>query len=118
MGSALDRALHDAGHELAARREEHQDQRDHRDDDTGHDHTTWAQSWTIGYSLTDQLGAYTEWFAILPHSALDARAQHYADGGFTYQFTDDVQWDIRAGVGLNDSADDYFVGTGLSIRWR
>jgi len=27
-----------------------------------------------------------------------------------------VQWDVRAGVGLNDAADDYFVGTGLSVR--
>ncbi|MCA9212882.1 MAG: hypothetical protein KDB27_07455 [Planctomycetales bacterium] len=32
--------------------------------------------------------------------------------------SDDVQFDIRAGMGLNDDADDFFVGTGLSVRFR
>jgi hypothetical protein len=86
-------------------------------DETGGSYTEWAQSWTVGYSLTDQVGAYTEWFAFFPHSADTAQPEHYFDGGFTYQFSNDIQWDIRAGVGLNDAADDYFVGTGLSIRF-
>jgi hypothetical protein len=30
----------------------------------------------------------------------------------------DVQWDVRAGVGLNDDAADYFAGIGLSVRLR
>ena len=32
-------------------------------------YTEWAQSWTVAASLTERLGAYTEWFALLPHSA-------------------------------------------------
>jgi len=32
--------------------------------------------------------------------------------------SDDVQWDIQPGTGLNDAADDFFVGTGLAIRFR
>lgn len=44
--------------------------------------------------------------------------QHYTDGGFTYKLTDDIQWDIRAGLGRNDAAADYFVGTGLSVRFK
>jgi len=36
----------------------------------------------------------------------------------TFLSSDDVQWDIRAGVGLNDAADDYFIGTGVSIRFK
>lgn len=87
------------------------------DEGTGDAYTEWAQSWTIGYSLADKLGAYTEWFAFFPTSADTAKPQHYFDGGFTYLITDDIQWDIRAGVGLNAAADDYFVGTGLSIRF-
>jgi hypothetical protein len=39
-------------------------------------------------------------------------------GGFTFLVSDNIQWDIRGGVGLNDEADDYFVGTGLSVRFR
>ncbi|MEX0701128.1 MAG: transporter [Planctomycetales bacterium] len=78
----------------------------------------FAQSWTVAYSLSERLGAYTEWFAIIPSGAETAQTQHYADGGFTYLLSDDVQFDVRAGKGLNSAADDYFVGTGLSVRFR
>ena len=87
------------------------------DDGTGNAYTEWAQSWTVAYTLTDEFGAYTEWFALFPHSADTARPEHYFNGGFTYLLTDDIQWDIRAGKGLNGAADDYFVGTGLSLRY-
>ena len=81
-------------------------------------YTEWAQSWTVAFSLTDRVGAYTEWFALFPHSADTARPEHYFNGGFAYLVNDDIQWDVRAGVGLNGAADDYFVGTGLSIRFQ
>lgn len=88
------------------------------DDGTGRAYTTWAQSWTVGYSLSDKVGAYTEWFALAPHSADTAETEHYTDGGLTFLLTDDIQWDIRAGLGLNDAAADYFAGTGLSVRFK
>lgn len=88
------------------------------DDGSGAAYTEWAQSWTIGYSLADRLGAYTEWFAFLPHSADTAHSEHYFDGGFTVLISNDIQWDIRAGVGLNSNADDFFAGTGLSVRFK
>lgn len=88
-------------------------------DDAGHFYTEFAQSFTIGYGLTDRLGAYTEWYALFPDSAAapDTKPQHYFDGGFTYLVTNDLQLDIRGGVGLNDAADDYFVGSGLAVRF-
>lgn len=88
------------------------------DEGTGNAYTEWAQSWTVAYTLTDNLGAYTEWFAFFPHSADTATPEHYFNGGFTYLLSSDVQWDIRAGTGLNNAADDYFLGTGLSVRFR
>ncbi|MBC8351399.1 MAG: transporter [Planctomycetes bacterium] len=88
------------------------------DETTTASYTEFAQSWTAAYTLTDRFGGYTEWFALFPSSADTAKPQHYFNGGFTYLITDDVQWDIRAGVGLNDAADDYFVGTGLSVRFQ
>jgi len=88
------------------------------DEATGNEYTEWAQSWTVNYSLLDNVGAYTEWFAFFPDAADTARTEHYFDGGFTVKFTPDVQWDIRAGVGLNTAAVDYFVGMGLSWRMR
>jgi hypothetical protein len=88
-------------------------------DDSGHYYTVFAQSLTNGFSITDRLGAYAEWFAFFPHSASDssAKPEHYFDGGFTFLVTNDLQLDIEAGVGLTEAADDYFVATGLGIRF-
>lgn len=86
------------------------------DGTTGDSYYEWAQSWTIAYTLTEKLGAYTEWYGLFSNSAETERTQHYANGGFTYLINNDVQFDIRAGYGLNHIADDYFIGTGLSIR--
>ena len=52
---------------------------------------------------------------LVPCSADTNHTENYFNGGFTVLLNDDVQWDVRAGVGLNEAADDYFVGTGLSI---
>ncbi len=88
-----------------------------RIDDTGKSYLEMAQSWTVAYSLTDEIGAYTEWFALIPSGADIARTEHYFNGGFTYLINNNMQFDIRAGVGLNAAADDYFLGMGLSIRF-
>lgn len=86
------------------------------DGTTAHKYTEWAQAITINYALTEDVGAYTEWFAFFPSGADTEQVQHYIDGGFTYRPTPDMQFDIRAGLGLTDASDDYFVGTGFSIR--
>jgi len=88
------------------------------DEATGDAYTEFAQSWTIGCALSDRIGGYAEWFAFFPHSANTAATEHYFNGGFAVLLSDDVQWDVFAGRGINDAADDYFVGTGLSIRLR
>ncbi|NOY29120.1 MAG: transporter [Planctomycetes bacterium] len=89
-----------------------------RIDSSGDAYLEMAQSWTIAYSLSDRVGAYTEWFALIPSGADTAQTEHYANGGFTFLLSNDVQWDIRAGLGLNDAAADFFAGTGLSIRFH
>lgn len=85
---------------------------------TGLQYAEFAQSWTIGYSLTERLGGYTEYFGFFPKGNSGARVEHYFDGGMTFRLTDDLQFDIRGGKGLNDSAADYFFGTGLGIRFH
>ncbi|MSR54220.1 MAG: transporter [Gemmataceae bacterium] len=88
-------------------------------DDEQHSYGEWAQSFTIGYSLTEKLGAYTEWFAFFPSGAIapDVTAQHYFDGGFTYKVTPLFQLDIRVGFGLNKHSDDFFAGTGFAVKY-
>ena len=74
-------------------------------------------AWTINDFLTDKLGAFTEWFVLIPSGARTARTEHYFDAGFTYLITNNLQLDMSAGVGLNDAADGFFVGAGCSIRF-
>lgn len=88
-----------------------------RIDDTGSSYYEIAQSWTIAYSLTEEFGAYTEWYALIPSGADTALTQHYLNGGFTYLLSDNIQFDIRAGLGLSNASDDYFIGTGFSVRF-
>lgn len=86
-------------------------------DDNGFDYfTEISQSWTTGYNWTERLGSYAEWYAFIPEGAVTTHNQQYFNAGLTYLFTDNIQWDIRAGVGLNQAADDFFTGSGLSVR--
>jgi len=86
-------------------------------DPNGEDfYVEFAQSITTGYSWTDEFGSYAEWYMFAPAGAETAQNQQYFNSGFTYLITDNIQWDIRAGVGLNEAADDFFTGSGLSIR--
>ncbi len=76
-----------------------------------------AASLVLGYGFTPCVGGYLEYFGFYPnHDAPDSISTHYANGGFTYAVTRDIQLDIRMGVGLNDQADDLFFGTGLAVR--
>lgn len=86
------------------------------DDVTGEPFLELSQSWTVNYSLAERLGAFTEWFVIAPEGADSNHTEHYADGGFTFLVNNDLQLDIRAGVGLNAAAADYFLGSGFAIR--
>lgn len=86
------------------------------DDTTGEPYLEFSQSWVVGRSLTDRVGCYTEWYVLEPDGADTVHSENYVDGGFTFLLNDNMQWDVSAGVGLNDAAADYFVGTGFSIR--
>jgi hypothetical protein len=87
------------------------------DDITLDSYSQINQSWTINYSWTDRVTSYTEWFVLIPTSADTNPTENYFNGGLTVLFNDDLQWDIRAGVGLNAEADDFFAGSGLSFRY-
>lgn len=77
----------------------------------------FAQSWTIGYTLSDRVGAYTEWFMLSPSGAETMPTEHYFNGGFTFSVTNNLQLDIRAGKGLSEQAIDFFTGAGAVVRF-
>jgi hypothetical protein len=86
------------------------------DGTTGRPYLEFAQSWTVGYAIHDRVGAYTEWFVIAPDGADVDHTQNYFNTGLTFLLNDNLQFDVRYGVGLNEAADDYFTGSGLA--WR
>ena len=75
-----------------------------------------SQSASVEYELTEKLHVFNEWYAFFRRDASDNRPQHYYDAGLTYLVTPNFQLDWRAGLGLNDAADGFFTGCGLTIR--
>ena len=68
-------------------------------------------------SGTHQRGAlalgFVEWEANLPEGG---GSTHWLNGGYQWLIDDDMQFDLNAGLGLNDRTADYRVGVGFSIR--
>ena len=75
-----------------------------------------TNSLTSAYALTDKLGAYVEYYGLYPNNK-GTDCAHTVDGGFTYLITDNLQLDWRIGFGLNEEADDFLMGVGLSWRF-
>jgi hypothetical protein len=85
---------------------------------TNGDDTTLASalySVALGYGATDQLGFFIEVFGDIGMSAETSSAS--LDGGVTWLFSDNSQLDLFVGTGLDDDADDWFVGIGYSVRF-
>lgn len=77
---------------------------------------TFQYTASLGITLTERWKYFIEVFGDIPLNASGGPA-HSVDGGFTYLIHPNVQWDISGGAGLNDAADDWFVGTGISFRF-
>lgn len=86
--------------------------------DGGDSYPEWAQSAVAGAGLGARAGVYAEWFAFLRARDEDTPTDHYVNAGVTWLSSDDFQWDLRVGVGLNDAAEDVFGGVGASVRIR
>ena len=92
--------------------------------DRNQDYAEWAQSLSCGVALGERAGLYGEWYAFVP-SGLDVpvgragkQTEHYVNGGLAWLASEDLQWDVRVGLGLNDAAEDLYVGAGVVFRIR
>jgi hypothetical protein len=86
---------------------------------TTEDHRRFVQtsaSVALGYSWTDWLGSYVEYFGFYPNDR-STDCAHSINGGLTFPVTDNLQFDVRLGAGLNEEADDFLVGSGFAVRW-
>ena len=88
-------------------------------DASDHTYTEISQGLTTGITLAPKLGMYLETFALFPSGAVapDTSPEYYLDGGFMLRVTNNLQFDVRAGVGLNRHADDFFTGAGVVVRY-
>ncbi len=76
-----------------------------------------AATGSFGFSLTDNVGLYTEYFGFYPRDPLET-SSHYSNAGFTWVLNPNLQLDIRSGIGHNGlGRRDNFTGIGLSRRW-
>ncbi len=75
-----------------------------------------SASLVLGVALTDRVGTYVEYFGFYPGSER-TDAAHSLNGGFTFLVHPNLQFDVRAGAGLNEEADDFFTGVGLAWRF-
>lgn len=76
----------------------------------------YSASGTVGVGLTEELGTYVEYFGLYPENESGEVDTHYLNGGFTFKACENLQFDVRAGFGLNSAADDLFTGVG--VVWR
>lgn len=87
--------------------------------DNHHSHLEVATGLTAAVNATKNLEVFAEWDAFYPQGQTSPAVgpQHYAIGGVVYFFTKDFAVDIRAGVGLNERANDFLAGTGFALRY-
>lgn len=88
------------------------------EDESGGGHDTLSSfqyAVSVGFGITDRLGAFAESFGHIPMSAKGHPA-HSFDTGFTYKVRNTIQIDTSYGIGISDDADDWFANGGISFR--
>lgn len=69
----------------------------------------------LGVGATERVGLFVELYGSFGLTG-EAVASQSLDGGLTVLVLDALQLDASAGVGLDDDAEDWFVGGGVSVR--
>lgn len=68
----------------------------------------------ISFPVNERTGGYIEYFAEFPDRG-DSR--HTLNSGIAWLSRIDLQFDVHAGVGINDEAPDLFIGAGAAFRY-
>ena len=76
----------------------------------------YSGSLALGLTWSDRLGSYFEVFGFDGEEPFEGSSS-FANSGFTWLLSDDLQLDLRVGTGLGDSEPDWFVGAGFGARW-
>jgi hypothetical protein len=76
---------------------------------------TFIYTLTTGYSLSEKIGAYIEFYGFVPQ--ID-KADHRFDLGVTYLFNPNHQFDVSGGFGLSAISPQYYLALGYSFRFK
>jgi len=77
--------------------------------------STFIYTLTTGYSLTEKIGAYIEFYGFVPQIGIP---DHRFDGGLTYLFNPNHQLDVSGGFGLSSISPEYYFALGYSFRFK
>lgn len=86
------------------------------DEMTGDRYAQGVLSLMCSRTFNDVNSGFAEYYTNFP-AADDEDAEHVFQVGLMHLLNPDTQVDVRAGVGLNNQADDWFVGIGFSRRF-
>ena len=67
----------------------------------------------LGAGITEKIGFFLESYGLIYE---EGDAEHMLDAGITYLALSNLQFDISAGIGINEQAIDNFISFGLSYR--
>lgn len=76
---------------------------------------TYIYTLTSGYSFTEKLSSYIEWYGFVPQIE---KPDHRFDFGLVYLLTPNHQFDISSGIGLSAISPSCFVALGYSFRFK
>ena len=88
-----------------------------RDPNRGGFYTEYLQTFNFEYDLMEQVMLFNEFVIFSPVGSQSVPGQAYSHAGFHYFVLPNLQLDFHAAGGLNESADDFFGGSGVSARW-
>lgn len=80
--------------------------------------TAFSQSIACGVPLSERTELYVEYFGIYSRGLREDFTLNFFNAGVDYLLTPDLVIDFRLGAGLNEEADDMFVGVGGAYRFR
>lgn len=81
---------------------------------TSAEEVTLGGTLVLGVSLQERAGLFTE---LAVFNAQNNTPALYLHHGYTFRLLPLLQFDVHGGVGLTDTASDYFFGAGLSTRF-
>jgi Putative MetA-pathway of phenol degradation len=77
--------------------------------------TTFIYTLTSGYSISEKLGVYLEFYGFAPREQVP---DHRFDGGLTYLINSNIMVDISGGFGISENAPINYLSLGFSYRFK